>query len=272
MLTLLDEPAQREFEGWGGRPRVGPARQAGASRTTPAPPARRGPGSTWRGRAVRRHRRLERESAPRQIRGWSPRGGTGLGMAPSSRRTRLCSTSRWRIGSTSSPGSPPATDCAASSVKPPTNMARPTKDGLLVRVQQAVAPGDRITHRLLASRRITRAIDQERQALLEAVPQFGCREHRIRAAANSIASGNPSRVWQIAATCWSELVATENRGRQRAPLDEEPHCRVVGPTAVRVRGVQGRQGERLHRQLLLAPNAQWGPARGQHVHGWARGE
>ena len=89
-----------------------------------------------------------------------------------------------------------------------------------------------------------------------------------RAAASSMARGNPSRRRQIAATLGA--VRAESRNDASTARARSTKRRTAALLAQR-RGVEWRllgwQGQRLDRELLLALEAQRHPAGGQHLHG-----
>ena len=101
--------------------------------------------------------------------------------------------------------------------------------GLFGVVEQVVAPGDGVAHRLQACRLIARPAGQERQAARVRERPTGPATRPgdrwvTRAAANSIASGRPSRRWQIAPMVGSDsgVAAKSARGFAGA-LEEEAH-------------------------------------------------
>ena len=100
---------------------------------------------------------------------------------------------------------------------------------------------------------------------------------RIRAAASSIASGRPSRRWQISATAGAFSSVTAKSGADRGgALDEQRDRRVLRERLDRQRLVgprRSRQRERRHRELVLAAQVQRRPAGHQDLqvgHGASR--
>ena len=86
----------------------------------------------------------------------------------------------------------------------------------------------------------------------------------MRAAANSSASGSPSSRAQIVATAAALLGVSRNSGLHRLrPLQEEPDGRVPREVAALRQMPQVRHGQRRHRALVLAGDAEGRPARHQ---------
>ena len=86
----------------------------------------------------------------------------------------------------------PTIASAASSVQPPDEDSESLEQRLLVGVEQLVAPGDRVAQRPLSLRQIGSASFQQRQAAARRCASATGVSTRSRAAASSIASGNPS--------------------------------------------------------------------------------
>ena len=179
--------------------RLGPFRQGQAPRRVPAP--RRSPRRRWP------------PAAPARTRGSSPASGSAARRRrPSSCRSRLLSTSEAMPSRTDEgdgmrsgverPPTPrlptPATASAASSVKPPAKTARRRKRACSSAVEQVVAPGDGVAHRLQAVGQVARRRRSGAAGAVPAAPAApAAAGRRSRAAASSIASGRPSRRRQM---------------------------------------------------------------------------
>ena len=102
--------------------------------------------------------------------------------------------------SSRSTGSPLQTSSIASSVQPPENTAMRAEQPLFGRVEQFVRPVDGGAQRRVPLDSAAPATRQHLESAVESLREFGGAERDHPAAASSMASGTPSRRWQISTT------------------------------------------------------------------------
>ena len=141
--------------------------------------------------------------------------------------------------------------------------SRGGRRGAARRIEQVVAPGDGVAHRLLAVRQIARpaASRSSRRSKRSSRASSACGgSRRARAAASSIASGKPSSRSQISITgaalsavrANSGLTARARSTKRRTASDSSNSSRRRTPVSSREAPPRARQPQRGQRQLLLA--------------------
>src|SRR5215213_5253844 len=140
-----------------------------------------------------------------------------------------------------------------------------TEDMLLLGSQEAIAPGDGVTHRPLSSRSVARASLEDREALPKPIAQ--CRRREDADSRGRQFNGERQPI-ELAADVGYDMERVircrKPRIHRPRPFDEKLDGRVLREIPG-LRSALGRERQRFNWLLLLTTDEQWCSARRQNL-------